>query len=96
MNVGHLPDDTRINSLGDGIVCTQCGHLGADVVPNWPTHAHRAYPDAKTMSLHDAAAEQAILDFWQARLPTQAGEKLIEPARNLLEEGKSCGGWGHN
>jgi hypothetical protein len=36
---GHLPDDTRIKSLGDGIVCTQCGHLGADVVPNWPTHA---------------------------------------------------------
>ena len=36
MNVGHLPDDTPIKSLGDGIVCTQCGHLGADVVPNWP------------------------------------------------------------
>src|SRR5215471_3980866 len=39
MNVGHLPDDTRINSLGDGIVCMRCGHLGAEVVPNWPTHA---------------------------------------------------------
>jgi hypothetical protein len=39
MNVGHLPDDTPIKSLGDGIVCTRCGHLGADVVPNWPTHA---------------------------------------------------------
>jgi len=39
MNVGHLPDDTRINSLGDGIVCTQCGHLGAEVVPNWATSA---------------------------------------------------------
>ena len=21
MNVGHLPDETRVNSLGDGIVC---------------------------------------------------------------------------
>ena len=39
MNVGHLPDDTRIKSLGDGFVCAECGHLGADVVPNWPTHA---------------------------------------------------------
>ena len=39
MNVGHLPDDTPIKSLGDDIVCTQCGHLGADVVPNWPIHA---------------------------------------------------------
>ena len=39
INVGHLPDDTPIKSLGDGIVCTRCGHLGADMVPNWPTHA---------------------------------------------------------
>jgi len=39
MNVGHLPDDTPIESLGDGFVCAQCGHLGADVAPNWPTHA---------------------------------------------------------
>jgi hypothetical protein len=39
MNVGHLPDSTPIKSLGDGFVCTQCGHIGADVVPNWPTHA---------------------------------------------------------
>jgi hypothetical protein len=35
MDVGHLPDDTPIKSLGDGIVCAKCGHLGADVVPNW-------------------------------------------------------------
>jgi hypothetical protein len=26
MNVGHLPDDTPIKSLGDRIVCTRCGH----------------------------------------------------------------------
>ena len=39
MNVGHLPDDTPIKSLGDDIVCPRCGHLGADVVPNWPTHS---------------------------------------------------------
>ena len=39
MNVGHLPDNTPIESLVDGFVCAKCGHLGADVVPNWPTHA---------------------------------------------------------
>ncbi len=39
MNVGHLPDHTPIKSLGDGFVCAKCGHLGADVVPNWPTPA---------------------------------------------------------
>ena len=39
LNVGHLPDETPIKSLGDGFVCAECGHPGADVVPNWPTHA---------------------------------------------------------
>ena len=39
INVGHLPDDTPIKSLGDGFVCAQCIHLGADVVANWRTHA---------------------------------------------------------
>jgi len=39
MNVGHLPDETPIKSLGDGSVCAKCGHLGADAVPNWQTHA---------------------------------------------------------
>jgi hypothetical protein len=39
MNVGHLPDNTPIKSLGDGYVCAKCGHLGADVVPNWTIHA---------------------------------------------------------
>ena len=39
LNVGHLRDETPIKSLGDGFVCAKCGHLGADVVPNWQTHA---------------------------------------------------------
>jgi hypothetical protein len=39
MNVGHLPDDTPIKSLGDGIVCTKCGQVGAHVVPNWRSNA---------------------------------------------------------
>src|SRR5262249_7085235 len=39
MNVGHLPDHTLIKSLGVGVVCTQCGHVGAHVVPNWPSDA---------------------------------------------------------
>jgi hypothetical protein len=29
MNVGHLPDRPPIKSLGDAVVCAQCGHLGA-------------------------------------------------------------------
>jgi hypothetical protein len=36
MNVGHLSDITPIKSLGNGIVCTRCGQVGADMMPNWP------------------------------------------------------------
>ena len=36
MNVGHLSDDIPIKSLGDGVVCKRCGHVGPDVVPTWP------------------------------------------------------------
>src|SRR5262249_970705 len=39
INVGHLPDEIPIKSVGDGFVCAKCGHLGAEVVPNWPVHA---------------------------------------------------------
>jgi hypothetical protein len=31
MNVGHLPDNTPIKSLADSIICTECGHVGADM-----------------------------------------------------------------
>jgi hypothetical protein len=35
MNPGHLPHDTPIKSLGAGMVCERCGHVGAHVMPNW-------------------------------------------------------------
>jgi hypothetical protein len=65
MNVGHLPEDTPIKSLGYGIVCTQCGHLGADVVPNWPTtcRAVLILIIREESSAHDAAAQQAIFEL---------------------------------
>jgi hypothetical protein len=39
MNVGHLHDVTVIKQLGNGIVCRQCGHVGARVMPDWPAHS---------------------------------------------------------
>ena len=38
MNIAHLPDNIPIKSLADSIVCTDCGHVGADVIPNWRAH----------------------------------------------------------
>jgi hypothetical protein len=35
VSVGHLPDGTPIRLLGDGVVCSRCGHIGANVLPNW-------------------------------------------------------------
>ena len=34
VSVGHLPDGTPIRLLGDGVVCSRCGHIGANVLPN--------------------------------------------------------------
>jgi hypothetical protein len=45
VNVGHLPDDTSIKSLGGGIVCTRCAHVGAEVMPNW--QAQYDHPSAE-------------------------------------------------
>jgi hypothetical protein len=36
MNVGHLHDETVIRRLGNGIVCSRCGYVGARVTPRWP------------------------------------------------------------
>jgi hypothetical protein len=36
VNASHLPDSTPIKRLGDGMVCRQCGYVGARVVPYWP------------------------------------------------------------
>jgi hypothetical protein len=34
----HLPDETPIRALGTRMVCTRCGHRGADVRPDWSPH----------------------------------------------------------
>jgi hypothetical protein len=51
MNVGHLPDDLSIKSLGNGIVCPRCGHVGADVMPNWPAQYENLNAEFHKLSL---------------------------------------------
>jgi hypothetical protein len=49
LNCNHKPvmdadqpsDDTAIRPLGDRLVCSRCGHRGADVRPDW---AQRSTP----------------------------------------------------
>src|SRR5258708_5422054 len=41
MNVGHLPDETPIKSLGEGFVGPRGGVLGGEVVPNCPPFGAR-------------------------------------------------------
>jgi hypothetical protein len=40
MNADHMPDDTPIRPLGSRMVCTKCGHVGADVRPDWSPHVN--------------------------------------------------------
>jgi hypothetical protein len=41
MNADHLPDETPIRPLGARMVCSRCGHRGADVRPDWSPHTNR-------------------------------------------------------
>jgi hypothetical protein len=41
INADHLPDETPIRPLGARMVCTRCGHRGADVRPDWSPHTNR-------------------------------------------------------
>ena len=35
LNVDHMPDAVEVPSIGPRMVCTRCGHDGADARPNW-------------------------------------------------------------
>jgi len=43
MNADHMPDDTLIRPLGVRMVCTRCGHRGADVRPDWRPMTNKRY-----------------------------------------------------
>jgi hypothetical protein len=51
INADHLPDETPIRPLGARMVCTRCGHRGADVRPDWSPHTeHRRLSGRRTMA----------------------------------------------
>jgi hypothetical protein len=35
LNVDHMPDEVEVPSIGSRMVCTRCGHVGADARPDW-------------------------------------------------------------
>jgi hypothetical protein len=41
INADHLPGETPIRPLGARMVCSRCGHHGADVRPDWSPHTNR-------------------------------------------------------
>jgi hypothetical protein len=42
MNVDSWPDDASFGQIGERMVCTRCGLIGAEVRPDWsPAVAHR-------------------------------------------------------
>ena len=44
VNADRLPDQTAIRPLGARMVCSRCGHVGADVRPDWSPHTNRQRP----------------------------------------------------
>jgi hypothetical protein len=43
MNADRMSDDTAIRPLGSRMVCTRCGHVGADVRPDWGPHVNKRH-----------------------------------------------------
>jgi hypothetical protein len=41
VNVDHLSGDLTVPSFGPKIVCTKCGTIGADGLPNWQERPQR-------------------------------------------------------
>ena len=44
LNADRFPDETPVRRLGRRMLCTWCGHVGADVRPDWRAHTNRARP----------------------------------------------------
>lgn len=44
VNADRLPDQTAIRPLGARMVCSRCGHVGADVRPDWSPHTNKKRP----------------------------------------------------
>jgi hypothetical protein len=58
MNADHMPDDTPIRALGSRMVCTKCGHVGADVRPDWSRHVNKRH----VWFLEDYLTQMSIID----------------------------------
>ena len=43
MNADRMPNETVIRALGPKMVCTKCGHVGADVRPDWSSHVNKRH-----------------------------------------------------
>ena len=43
MNADYMPDELPIRSLCRRMVCTRCGHIGADVRPDWSPHINKRH-----------------------------------------------------
>jgi hypothetical protein len=43
MNADDLSDDIVIRALGAKMICTNCGHRGADVRPDWSPHVNKRH-----------------------------------------------------
>ena len=45
LDVSRLPDDATFNDLQPRMLCTVCGHRGADVRPDWSPHVNKRHAE---------------------------------------------------
>ena len=39
----YFADNIVIRALGPQMICTKCGHIGADVLPDWSPHVNKRH-----------------------------------------------------
>ena len=92
MNADHMPGDTPIRPLGAHMVCSKCGHVGADVRPDWSPHVNKRHVEYRATSLivvgeieYRNFADGALLDRFH--LAFQASELECPYLNNELRGG---------
>ena len=62
-NADHLSDDTPTRPLGLRMVCSKCGHIGADVRPDWGPHVNKRHASIVTAEVSSRTHKTKHLDL---------------------------------
>jgi hypothetical protein len=81
VNIDAWPDDVPVPSMGAHMRCTKCGHLGANVRPDW-THCAGSR-DATAMTTDQDTRQKITAELYFALERLGADEELLAIVGNM-------------